>query len=217
MLSVPCFGQAPQATPEVKWGTVEGIVVDGAGKPLPGATVTAYTDARGATRNVTQYQANGKGEFSLRSPEGTVWLSADKRSEGYPYAFYAFYLMPGQEFPTVSIRPGETTKGVVVRVGVEAAHLNYEVVDEDGKSVPGRFVFVRLDQADRPYSTSALAKDDLLVPPSAFRATFEAKGYWSWHYGGDNWQGKEGVISMKSGEVLNLTIRLQREPRGSGQ
>jgi hypothetical protein len=209
--STVCFAQAPRVTQEVKWGTVEGVVTDGDGRPLPGATVTSYTDARGATRDVLQYQANGNGEFSLRLPEGKVWLSAHKDSEGYPYAFFAFYLMPGQEFPTVEVKSGETTKGVVVRVGVKAAHLNYEVVDEDGRLVLGGFVFVRLDQADRPHSTSALAKDDLLVPPVPFRATFQAKGYKPWHYGGDKWQGKEGVISLKSGEVLNLTIRLQRE------
>ncbi len=190
---------------------VEGIVVDGDGKPLPSATVTSYTNAGGATRDVMQYHANANGEFSLRLPEGTVWLSAHKNSEGYPYSFFAFYLSPGQEFPTVKISPGETTKGVVVRVGAKAAHLNYQVVDEDGRPVLGGFVFVRLDQADRPYTTSALAKDDLLVPTAPFRATFEAKGYRPWHYGGDNLQGKEGVISLKSDEVLNLTIHLRRE------
>jgi len=107
--------------------------------------------------------------------------------------------MPGQEFPTVTIKPGETTKGVVVRVGVKAAHLDYEVVDENGMPVPGGFVFVRLEQADSPYQTSALAKDDLLVPPVPFRATFEAEGYRPWHYGGDRWQGKQGVIFAEIG------------------
>ncbi len=209
-VSTACFGQATQVTQQVKWGVVEGVVVDGDGKPLPDATVTSYTQAKGVARDVMQYQANGNGEFSLRLLEGEVWLSAHKNSEGYPYAFFAFYLMPGQEFPTIEVKPGETTKGVVVRVGVKAAHLNYEVVDEDGKPVLGRFVFNRLDQTE-PYSTSALVKDDLLVPPAPFRATFEAKGYKPWHYGGDNWRGKEGVISLKSGEVLTLTIRLQRE------
>lgn len=207
-----CFAQAPQVTAEIKWGTVEGIVIDGEGKPLPGATVTSSTDARGATRDVMQHQVNGNGRFSLHLPAGKVWLLAHKDSEGYPYAFFAFYLMPRQEFPTVEIKSGETTKGVVVRVGIKAAHLNYEVVDEDGKQVLGRFIFSRLDQTE-PYSTSALAKDDLLVPPAPFRATFEAKGFKPWHYGGDNWRGKEGIISLKSGEALNLTIRLERESK----
>src|SRR5260370_40047167 len=175
MTAAAWFGQVPQPTTEVKWGIVEGVVVDGEGKPLPGATVTSNSQARGATRDVMQYQTNGNGEFSLHLPEGKEWLSAHKNSEGYPYAFFAFYLMPGQEFPTIEVKPGETTKGVVVRVGVKAAHLNYEVVDEDGKPVLGRCVFTRLDQTE-PYSTSTLARDDLLVPPAPFRATFEAKG-----------------------------------------
>ena len=210
LVSTACFGQATQVPRQVKSGMVEGVVVDGDGKPLPDATLTSYTQAKGVTRDVMQYQVNENGEFSLRLPEGKVWLSAHKESEGYPYAFFAFYLMPGQVFPTVEVKPGETIKGVVVRVGVKAAHLNYEVVDEHGKSVLGRFIFTRLDQTE-PFSTSALAKDDLLVPPAPFRVTFEAKGYKPWHYGGDQWRVKEGVISLKSGEVLNVTIRLQRE------
>jgi hypothetical protein len=70
MAVTACFGQASQVTQEVKWGMVEGVVVDADGKPLPGATVTSYTDAREATRDVMQYQANGNGEFSLHLPEG---------------------------------------------------------------------------------------------------------------------------------------------------
>jgi len=145
-----CFAQAQQVTAEAKWGMIDGVVVDGDGRPLPGATVTSYTQAKGVERDVMQYQVNGNGEFSLRLPEGKVWLLAHKDSEGYPYAFFAFYLMPGQEFPTIEVKPGETTRGVVVRVGVKAAHLNYEVVDADGKPVLGRFVFTRLDQTEPP-------------------------------------------------------------------
>ena len=212
MAATAALGQATQPTAEVNWGILEGVVLDGNGKPVADATVTSYTQAKGVTRDVMQYQAHGNGEFSLHLPEGKVWLSAHKNSEKYPYAFFAFYVMPGQEFPTVEIKPGETTKGVVVRVGVKAAHLNYKVLNEEGQEVLGGFVFERLDQPTS-FSTSALAKDDLLVPPTPFRATFEAKGYKPWHYGDNKWRGKEGIISLKSGEVLNLTIRLQRETK----
>jgi len=152
-----------QTTKDDVWGYVEGIAVDGDGKPLSGATVTARYDSQRRTadgrtliRPVTQYFADGEGKFNLKFPEGKVWLSAHKDSEGYPYAFFAFYLMPGQEFPTVEVKPGETTRGVVVRVGIKTAHLNYEVIDEDGKPVGGGFDFIRLDQ-DIPYSRGAVA------------------------------------------------------------
>ena len=57
MATTACFGQAPHLTAEVKWGIVEGVVIDGEGKPLPGSTVTSYTQARTTTRDVMQYQA----------------------------------------------------------------------------------------------------------------------------------------------------------------
>jgi hypothetical protein len=207
---------ATRAQERASWGTVEGSVLDSNGKPLADAIITAYMkqqvehQGRKSIRDVTQYRANSKGQFSILLPEGTVWLLAEKREQAYPYAFFSFYVMPGQHFPTVNVRPGTTTKGVVLRVGIKAAHLNYEVLDERRRPVLGTFTFVRLDQPNSPYSTSAPAKDDLLVPPTPFRMTFDARGYKPWHYGGDKWQGKDGIISLKSGEVLNLTIHLQR-------
>src|SRR5260370_15740136 len=94
-VSTACFGQATQVTQQVKWGAVEGVVVDGDRKPLPDATVTSYTQAKGVARDVMQYQANGNGEFSLRLLERGVRLSAHQNSEADPYAFFAFYLMSG--------------------------------------------------------------------------------------------------------------------------
>jgi Carboxypeptidase regulatory-like domain len=211
-LATACFAQTPRTPPDTKWGTIEGTVLDDSGKPLPGATVTAYERGNRATRDVTQYDANAKGEFSIRLPEGSVWLTAEKSTEGYPYAFFAFYISPGQKFPTVTVKGGETTKDVVIRVGEKAAHLVYEAVDENGRPVSGgQFVFNRVDQ-DQPYSIGVLGRGDMPVPPDApFRMTFEAKGYRPWHYGGGNWQGREGLISLKSDETLNVIIQVQRE------
>lgn len=202
------------------WGTVDGTVLDQEGKPLAGALVTAYMEEQAqekigagkAIRDVTQYYANAKGVFSIQLPKGKVWLSAEKEDEGYPYAFFDFYRMPGQQFPHVSVEAHETTN-VIIRVGAKAAHLVYDAVDEEGKPVTGGFFFIRLEpDGEVPFHTSGPENGhDMLVPTAPFRMTFEAKGFKPWHYGGDNWQGKEGVISLKSGEVLKLKIRLQQE------
>ena len=48
-----------------------------------------------------------------------------------------------------------------------------------------------------------------MVPPVPFRLSVEAKGYATWHYGGEGWQGKAGLIVLKSGESLSLTVPLK--------
>ena len=82
IVAITSFGQTQQDEQDVKWGTVESIVVDGDGKPLPEATVTSYTDVKGVTRNVMQHQVNGNGEFSLRLPEGTPGYQRTKLVRG---------------------------------------------------------------------------------------------------------------------------------------
>ena len=194
-------GQTPPSNSG--WGTVEGTVLDPNDKPLPGATVTSYMDAKGQARDANQFKADDSGKFSFKLPPGSAWLCADKATEGYPYPFFSFYKADGQNFPTIQVNAGKVTKDVVIRVGHRAAHLVYEATDADGNLVAGRFEFVRLDQPGSPFSTSAQSKDDLLVPTSPFRMTFDAKGFKPWHY--------DGVVSLKPDGVLNVAIKLQRE------
>ena len=51
----------------------------------------------------------------------------------------------------------------------------------------------------------------ILVPSVPFRLTVDADGYEPWHYGGVNWQGKAGLMTLKSGETLSLTVRLRKK------
>jgi len=216
LFAATCFGQDSTSLRE-GWGRIEGVVLDGEGNALGGATITAWGDTKGVTRPVTQYFANDKGEFAFPYPalDSKVWLLADKKSAGYPYAVSAFYEVPGQQFPFVAVKAGETTKDVVIRVGPKAAHIKYVVVDDTGQEIRGGFTLERLDQPERPLLTSEPEDRDLLAPPGCpFRMTFEAKGYKPWHYGGDKWQGEEGIISLKPGAVLNLTIHMQRVSDG---
>jgi hypothetical protein len=50
----------------------------------------------------------------------------------------------------------------------------------------------------------------MMVPAVPFRVTVDAEGYDTWHYGGANWQGKAGLITLKSGQTMSLAVRLHR-------
>jgi hypothetical protein len=194
-------------------GSVQGIVLDGDGNPLPGARVSAhpFTDMVNSRIYTDTDEA---GRFDLRGiPAGGVYLRAFKESDGYPYNNFAFYIMPGEVMPQIHIDPGETVKGVVIQLGARAAHLNIQLTDSDGVPLKqgGGLVFDRLDQPGPTgrYERSSHAQESLLVPPVAFRLTVEVKGYEAWHYGGKHWREDAGIISLKSGESLALIVRLK--------
>jgi hypothetical protein len=75
-------------------GSVQGIVLDGDGKALPGAIVYSAEDIRNRGLRVATDEA---GRFTLKCVStGPVNLHAYKESDGYPDDFFAFYEMPGE-------------------------------------------------------------------------------------------------------------------------
>ena len=193
-----------------KSGAVEGVVLDGDKKPLPGATVYALPEENMANQLRTTTDAAGK--FRLADvPVGMAYIDAYKESDGYPYNFFSFFLSPGEKTPNkVPVTARGTTFGVVIQLGARAAHLQLEITSEDGEEVQSSLLFDRPDMPG-PYSRGARSKESLMVPPVPFRLTVEADGYKPWHYGGENWHGEEGLIALKSGETLKLSVRLKRQ------
>ena len=105
---------------------------------------------------------------------------------------------------------------MVVRLGAKAARLNIEITDEDGADLNRgvELIFTRLDMPGN-YQMGAKARESLQVPPVPFRLRAEAKGYVAWYYGGDNWEAKDGLISLKSGESLTVAISLRHSKIGT--
>jgi hypothetical protein len=204
-------GQLPMAS-----GTLRGVVLDGDGKPLPGANVYATEEADSKKQFPTV--CNDAGQFTLVGlPEGTIYLSAFKESDGYPYDFFAFYASPGENTPIkLEIKAAQTIRDVRIQLGRRAARLNFSITDQDGRPLEkgASIIFTRLDQANQPYGRGARSNESWLVPPVPFRFSVEAKGFRTWHYGGDSWQDKDGIISLASGQILTLVIRLQRATSG---
>jgi hypothetical protein len=204
-------GQAAPLPEPLSVGSVEGIVLDGSGEPLAGATVFGRPEKNMIKEIRTQSDANGR--FLLtRVPAGGVYLDAFKEDEGYPYTFFAFMIMPGHGpyGAKVMIKAGETTTGAVIRLGAKAAVLKFRITDESGKPIDANAEFERPDLGTGGQSGRSISSDQtLLVPPVPFRVTVSVEGYAPWHYGGEKWRGDEGLIRLQSGETLVLPVRLR--------
>jgi hypothetical protein len=187
-------------------GSAEGVVLDGDGKPLSGATVFVGNLAK-APRTMT----DAEGRFILKGlPVGKIALMAYKESDGYPYNMFSFYSVPGGPPPEFDVAEGETVRNAVIHLGAKAAYLKLEVTDEAGAQVNAGLLFSRPDLGRYgDYRRSAKANDVILVPSVPFRLTVEAKGFQPWRSGEDP-QNKDGLIALKSGETRTLTIRLRK-------
>jgi Carboxypeptidase regulatory-like domain len=189
-------------------GRVEGVVLDQSGTPLPNATVFIGTVARGPST-----QTDREGRFVLEGvPVGTVGLHAYKVSDGYPYDMFAFFSMPGEKEPFVEVMAGQTVANVVIQLGARAAFLSLYITDEKGSPTEAELSFSRPDLGKTGnYERGGKSKEEsLMVPPVPCRLTVEASGFEPWHYGGNEWQTDKGLVRLKSGQNLSLSVRLRR-------
>lgn len=218
------FGQTPSFSEP---GTIHGVVFDQTGKPLSEADVYVITDTRTSRWECVSAVSDAEGSFVLQGvPPGSYYIYAHKNSAGYPDDFYAFFSTDPPR-PWVKVEAENTTE-VVIQKGPSSASLELSVTDENGMpKTDYTLQFNRVDlgkigvfgttpdfphgakdppmRADWPHGLKPLP---ILVPPVPFRLTVNADGYEPWHYGGKNWAGKSGLITLKSGQNLTLAVRL---------
>lgn len=189
--------------------SVQGVVLDKDGNPIPAATVYGLPEQD--MRKPISTTSDDSGNFVLDGvPVGNVYMHAFKVADGYPDGFYAFFKTNERAWVKVEVKPGQATTGVTIQLGPKAAHLKVAVTDENGKPVLGSFVFDR-DEVPGPFTTSAPTDGAILVPPVPFRFSVQADGYEIWHFGGVKWRGKEGLINLKSGETFNISVQLHKK------
>lgn len=217
--SLSTFPVALAQDQAVTLGSIQGMVLGQDSKPLQGANVWALA---GDVRYPITATSDAAGMFTLPNvPIGDVYVLAFKESEGYPYPFYAFYRTKNDRCSIkVEAKAGAVTSGVTLRLGPKAAYLRIEATDENGAPVQ---IALQLDRDDTPgsYSTGVptdprlvgqgFIKGVMLVPPVPFRLTVFANGYEPWHYGEPNYAGKSGLVILKSGQTLNLAVRLRKK------
>ena len=77
-------------------GSIRGVVLDRDGRTLPGAKVYGLPEQNMLRQIGTT--ADDTGRFTMSDvPAGTVYVSAFKESDGYPYNFFSFFRMPGEK------------------------------------------------------------------------------------------------------------------------
>jgi hypothetical protein len=187
---------------------VAGIVLDAHGKPISGASVYCVCDIR---RRLPATTSDSAGRYKLEGiPPGDVVIHAYKESDWYPDDFFAFFkgLYP---LGIVSVKEGKTTGNVTIRLGPKAGRINFIITDEEGRHLGASLSITREDMPqDGAYGTGVKSPHSMLVPPVPLRVTIEPpavapggirEDFETWH---------SGVITPRSEETLEITVRLKR-------
>jgi len=217
--SVPLVGlsQNKSAAP-TGTGSVVGIVIDSDGKRIAGANVYALPAQDMTQRFSTLSDAEGKftiGGIPISDDCGwchTVYIQAYKDSDGYPDKVFAFYHTVDSEVAKVEIDANKAPPFVTIQMGPKTAYLKLVITDPEGNHIGASVTFTRDGFPHGVYGRGMGVDETIPVPPVPFRLMVEAKGgYEDWHYGGVNWQGKAGLIILKSGQTLSLDVRLRKK------
>ena len=197
------FSQAPGSQTA---GTIEGIVRDLEGNPVPQAALWVFDGGYDSGRKPQVFErvADSSGKFALQNLRpGAYTIYAFKESDGFPYSFFFFFATSGKEKQGVTVAAGQTVRDVVLELGPKHPTLQVNIFNEQGKTNQASLQFIRRDHPELPYTRSAAETgDSYLVPPNTpFRVVVEANGYAPWR---SEW------MTVKSDETLSITARLKK-------
>jgi hypothetical protein len=203
------FAKTPQF---MTTGSVEGVVLDQQGKPIPDADV--YVNLEEDMRHpAAQTTTDSAGKFILRDlPPKRIYIYAYKESDWYPSGLWQFFAVPNdQALVVMKVEAGQTTP-LTIKRGARFARLIVHITDENGNRIGAGLQLTREDQHGDPYIMGTDGEVSMLVPPLPFRVMVnDEDGHEPWRYGGANYAGKAGLINLKSGQTLTLNVRLRKK------
>ena len=197
--SVALFAQAPIRSPL----QASGIVLDGLGQPVSGATVTCHLLHKPVAGQMPWALTDTAGRFVVHVGwEGEYEITAGKEEDGYPVKFWGLY---GDKIPTRVTLDSSTPRvdNLVVIIGPKAGILTGSVSDAiNNKPLKPHFHMWRAGfDADMGSMPSEPPEFQVLIP-SGIRMGFSigADGYEDWNFQGD--------LLLSPGEIKRVDIKL---------
>lgn len=133
-------GPASGAPPDVQGITVEGVVVDLRGNPVPGATLLGVDPGTVELRDGLA-EADARGRFRLVDVPAGMLLAA--RARGFQPSSFS------RKRGSVRVRAEPRLQEVVLRLGAQGQRLSGVVRDERGDPVPGAWLVIAVDEDAR--------------------------------------------------------------------
>jgi hypothetical protein len=202
-------------------GSIRGVVIDEAGKPVHLASVLAFDNEptpsgtvevqMGALRWV---ETDKEGQFVIR---GLVTghhykMYAKKEEDGYADPMIPTY-NPNDEGPIVIASDApRSSADVRLQLGPKAVVFSYDLKDAvTGK--PIRDYAITVTRLDTNYSFGGVEGDNKVLLPADtdMSIKFEVKGYQPWYYPGRNTQEAAAPLRGASGEEKHVEVLLKPE------
>ncbi|NVJ25361.1 carboxypeptidase regulatory-like domain-containing protein [Myxococcus sp. AM011] len=184
-------------------GTLEGFVVDAQGQPVSGAQVTAS----GGREPVNTATSEGGG-FALEVGGGD-WVVTARHGD-------TLGRVPG----TLFVAPGQTLRGLTVRLGAASGLTGQVVSTGDGAPVRDAVVVVSPSGADGELGRTTSSGEglyQLALPPGEYDVTVRARGFASaTHEGVVVTEGAPGTLDVKlepaTAEVEGVVLNPSGQP-----
>jgi len=191
--------------------TIEGMVIDSSGVPVPGAWVEAE-NTEDIGQQISRALSNRQGMFTMRGVHpGTIRLYAYKANDIHGHPFLTSLGWYGKAVWTVvTVQPGQRVTYVKLPLGPPPGVLKLTIEDEQGRPSGGTVHFERkggsYTMIQPGYSPDKPAEYSL-PPDTEFQFKIVKDGYQTW-YSKDAPDG--AWLKVKSGEVISMTAKLKR-------
>ncbi len=174
---------------------------------MPSRTQDQYKDS------TLPAQLDNQGHFHLANvwpDRGLVTIYAYKSAAFYGDPTTCCYRSQSALFPQIKLKPGESVRKVVVRLGEKAAVVKLKVLDAKTREpVQGSLLFVcTSNNSSNCIGGSVSSQDEVFIPAGSISMSVQAPKYIAWKYSGST--ASASTPHFSSGETRSILVELEK-------